>query len=410
MVSATRTGPLSDIVVIDCTQALAGPFGTAILADLGADVIKVEPPQGDMSRGTPPHPPDFATPSSSRRAGCDFGGYFASINRNKRSITLDLKIPADVEVLMQMVERADALVENSRAGVMDRLGCGYDAVAARNPGIVYGALRGFGDPRTGESPYVDWPAFDIVAQSMGGLAHINGPASATGFGAGASVGDLYPGTLLALGVVAAVHEARRTGEGQFLDVSMYDAITFLCETLLVNYSYAEQILSARGSGHPNLCPFDIYPAQDGAVAIAAPGAKHWEALCRAMGADGLIDDPRTENVRARVSNREFVNGIITGWTSARPKADVVSALGGVVPCGPVNTAADLFADPHLRARGMIREVQLPGDNPTVSVAGPPLKFTRTPSDIYRRAPLLDEHRAEVFEQFEIDLQPSGEQP
>lgn len=396
-----RSGPLTDFVVIDCTQALAGPFGTALLADLGADVIKIEPPVGDMTRGTPPHPPDFATPTSSREAGCDFGGYFASINRNKRSIALDLKDPADRDIFLRLADRADAVVENSRAGVMDRLGCGYEVLAARNPRIVYAALRGFGDPRTGESPYVDWPAFDIVAQSMGGLAYINGPESATGFGAGASVGDLYPGTLLALGVVAAVHAARRSGRGQFLDVAMYDAVTFLCETLIVNYSYEGRVLRARGSGHPNLCPFDIYPTADGAVAIAAPGEKHWAELCAAMGHEALVEDDRTSNVRARVENREFVSKVITAWTGQRSKAEVVATLGGRVPCGPVNTAADLFADPHLKVREMIQEVDLPGDNPTVSVVGPPIKFKGTPAGRVRRAPMLDEHRREILQQFEL---------
>jgi crotonobetainyl-CoA:carnitine CoA-transferase CaiB-like acyl-CoA transferase len=398
-----HTGPLSDLVILDCTQALAGPFATALLADLGADVIKIEPPHGDMTRGTPPHPPDFATPSSSREAGCDFGGYFASINRNKRSLVLDLKDPEDLEVFFSLAENADAIVENSRAGVMDRLGCGYEALSERNPRLVYGALRGFGDPRTGESPYVDWPAFDIVAQCMGGLAHINGPESETGFGAGASVGDLYPGTLLALGVVAAVHEARLSGQGQFLDVAMYDAITFLCETLIVNYSYEKRILKARGSGHPNLCPFDIYPTADGAVSIAAPGAKHWAELCNAMGHPELADDKRTHNVRARVNNRKFVSEVIEAWTRPQTKAEVVRTLGGRVPCGPVNTAADLFEDPHLKVREMIREVRLPGDNPAVHIAGSPIKFTRTPSSDLTRAPTLDEHRDEIFEQFRLNL-------
>lgn len=397
-----RSGPLTDLTIIDCTQALAGPFGTAILADLGADVIKVEPPAGDMSRGTPPHPEDFATPSSSREAGCDYGGYFASINRNKRSIKLDLKHAADRETFLRLCEGADAVIENSRAGVMDRLGCGYEAVAARNPRIVYGAIRGFGDPRTGESPYVGWPAFDIVAQSMGGLAHITGPAGgAAGYPSGASVGDLYPGTLMALGVVSAIHQARVSGQGQFFDVSMYDAVVFLCETVVANYAYDGTSLGPRGSGHPNLCPFDVYPAADGGVAIAAPRPKQWEALCAAMGRAELIADERCADVRARAANREFVNAAIEAWTGTLSKHEVVAALGGEVPCGPVNTAADLFADPHLEVRRMIREVELPGSNAPVRLAGPPLKFTATPTDIYRRAPLLDEHRAEILEQFGI---------
>ena len=160
-----RTGPLSDLRILDLTQALAGPFCTMLLADLGADVIKVEPPRGDMARFLGPHPED--------REGCDYGGYFASINRNKRSIVLDLKTKPDLDTFLRLVDTVDAVVENARVGVMDRLGVGYDVLHARQPRLVYAAIRGFGDPRTGESPYADWPAFDIVAQSMGVKARLN---------------------------------------------------------------------------------------------------------------------------------------------------------------------------------------------------------------------------------------------
>ena len=219
---AGRTGPLANVTIIDCTMALAGPFGTALLADLGADVIKIEPPHGDGSRSVPPLPPDYANATADEPAGVDYGGYFASINRNKRSVVLDLKREADKEVLLQLCEQADALVENMRVGVMDKLGVGYDTVKQRNPKLVYAAIRGFGDPRTGESPYAEWPAYDIVAQSMSGHAHITGPEGNVGYPSGVSVGDIYPGTLMALGVVSAITHARSTGQGQFLDVGIRD--------------------------------------------------------------------------------------------------------------------------------------------------------------------------------------------
>jgi crotonobetainyl-CoA:carnitine CoA-transferase CaiB-like acyl-CoA transferase len=205
---AERTGPLADVRVLDLTQALAGPFCTLLLADLGADVVKVEPPQGDIARLIGPPPED--------RAQCQFGGYFASINRNKRSVVLNLKDAVERGLFLRLAETADVVVENARVGVMDRLGVSYETLRQRNPRLVYAAIRGFGDPRTGESPYAHWPAFDIVAQAMGGMVGTTGPSGARGMPAGASVGDLYPGTLMALGVVAAVHAARRTGEGQFL--------------------------------------------------------------------------------------------------------------------------------------------------------------------------------------------------
>jgi crotonobetainyl-CoA:carnitine CoA-transferase CaiB-like acyl-CoA transferase len=391
-----RTGPLSDLRILDCTQALAGPYGTALLADLGADVIKVEPPQGDMARSVPPWPKDYAPPASGRTAGCDYGGYFASINRNKRSIVLDLKTAPDRERFLALAETADAVVENSRVGVMDRLGVGYEALRQQNRRIVYAAIRGFGDPRTGRSPYADWPAFDIVAQCMGGLVGITGPKESTGFPNGASAGDIFPGALMALGVVSAVHAARRTGEGQFLDVSMVDAVLSLCETIVVNYSYAGRVLGPRGAGHPTLCPFDVYETKDGAVAIAAPTENHWGTLCALIGRPELAADERTRDVHRRSTNRDFVTEVVTAWTRERTKREIVEILGGKVPVGPVHTAADVFADPHTAARGMLAEIDLPGDNGRVAIAGTPIKLAATPGGVYRRPPLLGEHTAEVL--------------
>ncbi len=391
-----RTGPLSDLRILDLTQALAGPFGTAMLADLGADVVKIEPPRGDMARVMPPWPKDYAAPGSGRTAGCDYGGYFASINRNKRSVVLDLARDEDRASFLDLVETADAVVENSRVGVMDRLGVGYERLRERNRRIVYAAIRGFGDPRTGRSPYADWPAFDIVAQCMGGLVGITGPKDSAGFPNGASVGDIFPGTLMALGVVSAIHAARRTGEGQFLDVSMYDAVLALCETIVCNYSYTGRTLGPRGAGHPSLCPFDVYPTSDGAVAIAAPTENHWAVLCAIVGRPDLVADERTQDVNRRSTNRELVNEALTAWTRARTKAEVVELLGGKVPVGPVNTAADIFADPHVAARGMLAEIELPGDNPQVAIAGAPIKFAATPAGVYRRPPRLGEHTEEVL--------------
>jgi crotonobetainyl-CoA:carnitine CoA-transferase CaiB-like acyl-CoA transferase len=394
-----RTGPLSDITIVDCTMALAGPFGTGLLGDLGADVIKVEPPRGDMSRSVPPLPENYAVPGSvpdaEAGASCDFGGYFASINRNKRSIVLDLKNAEDKAVLLELCDSADAIVENMRVGVMDKLGVGYDVVRARNPAIVYGCIRGFGDPRTGESPYANWPAYDIVAQSMGGIAHITGPEADAGYPAGVSVGDIYPGTLLALGLVAAIHHARRTGEGQFMDIGMYDAVAFLSETVIANYGFTRDSLGARGEHHPNLCPFGLFPASDGSVSIAAPGPGHWQALCEAMAREDLITDERTKNTYLRRQNQDLVLSVISEWTGTRTKQQIVECLGGKVPCGPVNTAEDIFRDPHALARGMITEFQLPGDNSDVAIVANPIKYTATPANFHRRAPLLGEHSAEI---------------
>jgi crotonobetainyl-CoA:carnitine CoA-transferase CaiB-like acyl-CoA transferase len=383
-----RTGPLSDVRIIDLTQALAGPFCTMLLADLGADVIKVEPPGGDMSRPMGPHPED--------RSGTDYGGYFASVNRNKRSIMLDIKSEAGREAIFKLVVTADAVVENAKTGVMDRAGIGYDHLRKIKPSLVYAAIRGFGDPRTGRSPYSEWPAFDIVAQSMGGLVSITGPTGSEGYRAGPGVGDIYPGTLAALGVVSAIHSARRTGLGQFLDVSMYDAILSLCESLIYTYSRGGVVRGPQGNGTAVLCPFDIFRSRDGAVSIAAPGENHWAILCNSMGRPELIADDRCRNNPKRVANAEFVRGAVSAWTTAHTTQEIVTAIGGKVPVGPVNSAKDIFADPHPKVREMLVEVEQPGNNPPLTIAGCPIKFTETPSGIYARAPMLGEHTDQIL--------------
>jgi len=206
---------------------------------------------------------------------------------------------------------------------------------------------------------------------------------------------------MALGVIAAVHSARRAGTGQFLDVSMVDAILSLCETVVTNRTFTGAVLGPRGSGHPALCPFDVYETKDGAIAVAAPTDNYWAILCEILGRPDLVTDERTQDNRRRSANRELVTEILQAWTRARTKREIVEKLGGKVPVGPVNTASDLFDDPHVKARGMLVDVELPGTNGTAQLVGPPIKFTATPAGIYRRPPLLGEHTAEVLAEIEL---------
>jgi crotonobetainyl-CoA:carnitine CoA-transferase CaiB-like acyl-CoA transferase len=274
------------------------------------------------------------------------------------------------------------------------------------------AIRGFGDPRTGESPYAHWPAFDIVAQSMGGMVGLTGPRGTKGMPAGASVGDLFPGTLAALGLVSALLSARNTGRGQFVDVAMYDAVLSLCENIVYKYAAEGTIERPKGQGHPVLCPFDVYESSDGAVAIAAPADAQWKLLCEAMERTELVDDDRTRTVFARSAHREFTNGAILEWTRSRTTREVVEALAGRVPVGPVQNAEDIFGDPHMRVREMLVEVEQPGSNPPLTLAGTPIKLTETASGIYRRPPLVGEHTEEVLAEAGItrDIPTSEETP
>ena len=389
-----RSGPLVDVRVVDLTQALAGPFCTMVLADKGADVVKVEPPEGDSVRVVGPH-----TEVDDEHF---FGGYFASNNRNKRSVMLDLKEPEEAEVFLRLVEAADVVVENYRAGVMDQLGLGYEALRARKPDLVYGAIRGFGDPRTGEGPYTYWPAYDIVAQSMSGLVSYTGTKDGVRVASGPSVGDLFPAAMMASGILAALHHARCTGEGQFVDVGMMDALMALCESMTWRYTYTGEIQSPRGSEHPSLCPFELYDTADGQVAIAAPGPRHWDRLCRIIGRDDMIDHDRYKSSRRRVLHREEVREAITAWTSRLTKAEVVATLGDQVPCGPVNNAADLYRDAHVSARQMLVAVDHPGSERPVLTPNTPIRFAETTTGVYRPAPKLGEHADEVIAELEAE--------
>ncbi len=392
--AAGPTGPLAGIRIIDFTRALAGPFCTMLLADLGADVIKVEPPEGDFSRFSEPYPED-----DTERA---FGGYFASINRNKRGIMVDLKDPNELEKVHALVDSADCVVENFRVGVMEKLGFGFETLHARNPALVYAAIRGFGDPRTGASPYAEWPSYDVVAQAMGGIVSMTGTEDGQVLKVGASVGDLYPGTVAALGIVSALLHAKLTGQGQFLDIGMVDAVTALCEAAVYRYTYAGTVTKPLGNSHPQLNPFDVYKTADGFCAIAAPTQNHWALLCAHIDRPDLIHDPRTLSNKDRVINAPFVKDVIANWTGARTTAEIVEILGGAVPVGPVNDAEALFADPHLHARHMLVAVEHPGSERPVVLPNSPIHMTATPTGIYRRPPKLGEHNDEVFAEIQFE--------
>lgn len=387
---ATGFGALDGVRVIDFTQMLAGPFCTQLLADQGAEVIKVEPVGGEETRRAGPFHADDGL-----RA---FGGYFASVNRNKRSIALDLKDPAALEVALALTDGADVVVENFRAGVMDKLGLSYEVLSRRNPKLVYAAIRGFGDPRTGRSPYADWPAYDVVAQAMAGLMQINGPDRATPLKVGPGVGDLYPATLCAYGITAALLRAARTGRGQFVDVSMVDAVLALCERTIHQHAFQGLIPHPEGNRHPLLSPFGMFHARDGFVTLAAHFDAMWAKLCALIGRPDLVDDPRTATAAARVENRDFVYGQVEAYTSQRTKKELAQVLGGTIPFGPVNNVAEIVADPHFAARDMIVRVEHPGLDRQMAIAGIPLKMTDTPGRVARRAPLAGEHTGEILQE------------
>ena len=397
MTQAERTGPLEDLTIIDCTRALAGPYGAGLLADLGAKVIKVESPMGDGYRNIPPFLPDHASPYDEKTGGTDYGAPFASVNRNKRSVCLDLKKEDDKEVFLQLCDQADAVVENMRAGVMDRLGLGYEVVSKRNPEIIYACVRGFGDPRTGESPYAEWPCLDAAAQSFGGLVYANDNLVTP------ALADIFSGTLMGLGVVSAIHHAKKVGKGQFLDVSMYDAMMAFQKSAVAQYGFTGKPNPAGLQRAMTLYPFDLFPAKDGRISIAVGNPHHWDLLCAAMDRADLMTDERSVSNAARLENVDWVEEQICGWTTSLTRAEIMEKLNGTIPAGPVQNMADIYEDPHVEARQMLEVCDPGGDNPEISLAANPIKFSGTPTGLYQSPPTLGQHNEEVLAEFGISF-------
>ncbi len=386
---ADAKGILSGLRVLDLSRMLSGPYCTMMLADHGAEVIKIEDPGGDTSRSNGPFRED--DPDH------DWAGYFVSLNRSKKSIVLDLKSAAGKSGLLALVASADVLVENYRPGVMERLGLSYETLAAINPRLVYAAIRGFGDPRSGKSPYSDWPSYDVVAQAMGGLIALTGPDAATPTKVGPGIGDVFAGALMSFGILAALRQAEATGRGQFIDIAMYDAMISLCERAVYQHDYDGSIPGPEGNGHPLLAPFGVFPAKDGHVALGIVDDAFWHALARAMGLPELADDPRFATRAARRANAAVLNPMVADWTARHSKTELARALGGKVPFGPVNTVADIFADPHVAARGMVAAVRHaePGLRPW-KVAANPLRFSANKTPPPQTPARLGAHTVQEF--------------
>lgn len=381
-------GALDGIRVIDLTQVLAGPFCTQILADHGAEVLKVEPLKGDETRRLGPYRADDELRAIS--------GYYQSVNRNKKSIALDLKSPEGRQVLLDLIDGADAVVENSRGGVMERLDLSYELLSSRNPKLVYAAIRGFGDPRSGESPYAAWPAFDIVGQAMGGMMGITGPDAGTPIKVGPGVGDLIPGLFAVIGIVMALMKARQSGAGQFVDVSMVDCVLATSERIVNQYSYTGRIPCPEGNRHPLLCPYGVVRAADGWLTLSAPTDAFWRKLLTLIARPDLVDDARYAANEARLARQDEVYALVEEFTRKKTKAELTELFGGVIPFGPIYDVSDIFADPHFRIRDMLVDVDQPGSATPVTVAGVPIKMSLTPGRVRHRAPLLGEHTREIL--------------
>ena len=371
MSEQANKGILHGVRVLDLSRMLSGPYCTMMMADHGAEVIKIEDPGGDTSRGNGPFRED--DPNH------DWAGYFVSLNRSKKSVQLDLKTDQGKAEFRMLSTTADVVVENFRPGVMERLGLSFESLAKANPRLVYAAVRGFGDPRSGKSPYANWPSCDVVAQAMGGIISLTGPDAASPTKIGAGIGDVFSGLMLAFGVMAALRQAEATGCGQFVDVAMYDAMISLCERAVYLHDFDGSVPGPEGNSHPFLAPFGLFPAADGVVSLGIVDDAFWCALAAVMNRPELGQDARFATCAARNQNADELNAMVSAWTASQSKADLGAKLGGVVPFGPMNTIADIFADPHVAARGML--AQVPHAEPSTrpwTVAANPLRFSASP--------------------------------
>ncbi len=371
--------PLSGVRVVDLTRVLSGPFCTMLLADLGADVIKVEAPEGDPIRA-----------QGALRNHLSW--YFAAFNRNKRSVQLDLRQQEGREVLARLIQGADVLVENFRPGVLARLGFDDARLRALRPGLVTCSINGFGS----SGPYRDRPAFDFIAQAMSGFMSVNGRPDDPPLRSGVPISDLISGLYAALSVTASVLRARATGQGQRTEVSLTNALVSMLAYIASDYFETGSVPPRSGNDHPISAPYGLFATRDGEIAIAPPGDEFFGRLADALGEPGLKQDPLYATSAARVANRARINAIVGGKLAAQKTAHWVEVLNAAgVPCGPVHGVADVFRDPQIAAQEMVLEVPHPGRG-IVRMLGFPMKLADTPCRVRRPAPEPGEHTEEVL--------------
>jgi crotonobetainyl-CoA:carnitine CoA-transferase CaiB-like acyl-CoA transferase len=377
------TLPLEGVRVVDLSQVMAGPFCTMLLADLGADVIKVEPPDGDLSRGM-----------GGRRLqmkGKDKAPFLA-LNRNKRSIVLDLKQSEERDHLTRLLREADVIVESFRPGVADRLGFGYTQVGAMNSRLIYASISGFGQ----SGPWADRPGFDLIAQAMSGVMSVTGSAETEPVKCGVPISDLTAGLYAVVGIQAALRARELTGKGQRVETSLFEAALGLSVWEATEYWATGEAPQPMGSSHRLSAPYQAFRARDGFLTIAALTPSHWERFCNVLDTPDLATDPLYATNADRLANleallpeieRALASDSVDGW--------VGRLLAEGVPCGPILDYAQVFAAPHTAARRMVEVVEHPVEGP-VSTLGIPVKLSDTPGNVRRAPPVLGQHTESVL--------------
>jgi CoA:oxalate CoA-transferase len=373
-------GPLNDIKVIDMTRVLAGPFCTMTLADLGAEVIKIERPgSGDDSRAFGPHQNGESA-------------YFMSINRGKKSLTLNLKTDKGKEILLKLVKEADVLVENFKPGVMKKLGLGYDVLAKVNPRLIYCASSGFGH----SGPYSERPAYDLIIQGMGGLMSITGPDSSHPTKVGSSIADIFAGVFSAIGILGALHNRHKTGKGQMVDVAMLDCMVAILENAVARFTATEVDPEPIGNRHPSIAPFTSLKTSDGFINVACGNDLLWKKFTEVIGLEAIGKDERFATNALRCENFDELLAIVSEPVSNNSTDFWLEKLREAkVPAGPINKISQVLSDPQVLARKMLVELMHPVAG-KIKVPGTPIKFSDTESEIKKPAPVLGQDNEDIL--------------
>ena len=372
--------PLEGILVVDLSRVLAGPYCTMMLGDLGAEVIKIESPEGDDTRQW--GPPYIGGESA----------YYLCANRNKKSIILNLKSEGAKRVLLDLVRRGDILVENFRVGTMQKMGLDYQRLRQVNPRLIYSAISGYG--QTG--PYSNRAGYDFIAQAEGGLMSITGETDGQPMKVGVAIVDITAGLFAATAILAALHEREKSGEGQYIDVALLDSQVAWLANVASNYLISGQRPKRYGNAHANIVPYETFKTQDGYIAIGVGNDRQWQRFCEVLGKSEWAVDARFITNSKRVENRTTLISMIRAVTLTQDRAEwcrLLQAAG--VPCGPINSIDQVFSDAQVLHREM--KVEIP--HPTagkVKLAGFPYKLSRTPATITRHPPLLGEHTETVL--------------
>ena len=378
----TKKKPLEGLKVIDLTTALNGPFCTMILADYGAEVLKIEPLGGEQCRTWGP---------LDEKSG--ESGFFNYVNRNKKGATLNLKTEKGLQMFYELVKDADILVENYRGGVTKKLKIDYETNRKINPNIIYSSGSGFGQ----YGPITHRPCYDIVAQAMGGMVNLTGFKDTDPVKVGPSVADHVAGIYLAVGTLLALHHRDVTGEGQHVDVAMFDTIFSLLENALVNYTVGGFISQRNGNVDPSIAPFDIFKCKDGFVALGVGNDKLFQTFCRTIGHEELLEDPRYTTNELRCNNYvPDLQNVIISWCEQYTKSEVEAIMDEAgIPCGPVLDVKEAIEHPHIQARDMMVHCEHPtaGDQ---YFQGCVMKLSETPGSVDFASPLLGQHNAEIF--------------